>query len=889
MACPACAAPIHGDARFCPACGKSLDPDSTRTVAVTPPPTPVPRTQSDGLFLPGTTLASRYRIIAMLGKGGMGEVYRADDLTLNQPVALKFLPREVAANPSALERFRNEVRTARRVSHPNVCRVYDFGEVDGNVFLSMEYVDGEDLGSLLRRIGRLPQDKALEIARRLCAGLAAAHEKGVLHRDLKPANIMLDARGQVLLTDFGLAGLIDSFDSTEVRNGTPAYMAPEQFTGREVTVRSDIYSLGLVIYEILTGKRAFDSDTLAGLQQARTERTLTNPSTLVKDLDPRVERVILRCLEPDPANRPSSALAVAAALPGGDPLAEALAAGETPSPEMVAAAGEGVGLNVRTAFLLVAASIVGLFAQAGIAVHLNALEHMRLDYSPEVLAQKAREMIQHLGYPARPADDWYAIEFDGEFLNYAESHDHPPHWLEILGSRPAPLLFRYRQSPSLMSSSGFDDGQLTPGFIHFDNPPVSISGMVNVTLDAQARLNRFVAVPPQVLAAETAPPSPPDWRPFFAAAELDPAAFQPDPPQWTFLVASDVRQAWTGVWPGSNRPLRIEAAALRGKPVAFSLLSAWNQPTRMPSPEPGRGQIGTLILATVGLFLLFASAVLARRNLRHSRGDRRSAARLAWFVFFFQMALWVFREHFTVSLDVVGDFVIALATSLFYAAVMWLIYLALEPYARRYWPHSLISWTTAISGRFRDPIVGRDILFGVALAAAALIGDRLTDVWGEARGLGLNFGTTSYLMGFHSAAAELISHVTAEIRTGLLFFLMLFIFRAVLRRQWLAGAVFAAIMTTQIYFQNRSAAAPTQTVEAAVLYSMIAFCLVRLGLLPLIVAFFVLDVCEGLQFTANTSAWYFGVPAAILMMFCALAIWGYRTSIGSQTLLKDDF
>ena len=123
----------------------------------------------------------------------------------------------------------------------------------------MEYVDGEDLGSLLRRIGRLPADKALEIARKLCAGLAAAHEKGVLHRDLKPANVMLDGRGQVLLTDFGLAGLAGEIEGAEIRNGTPAYMAPEQLAGEEVTVRSDIYSLGLVLYEIFTGKLPFES------------------------------------------------------------------------------------------------------------------------------------------------------------------------------------------------------------------------------------------------------------------------------------------------------------------------------------------------------------------------------------------------------------------------------------------------------------------------------------------------------------------------------------------------------------------------------------------------------------------------------------------------------
>src|SRR5205823_3947254 len=148
--------------------------------------------------------------------------------------------------------------------------------------------------SLLHRIGRLPVDKAIEIARRLCAGLAAAHEKGVLHRDLKPGNVMLDREGQVLLTDFGLAGLAGEIEGAEVRNGTPAYMAPEQLAGEEVSVRSDIYSLGLVLYEIFTGKLPFESDTLAGLKRAQRENVPVSPSAIVRDLDPMVERVILR-------------------------------------------------------------------------------------------------------------------------------------------------------------------------------------------------------------------------------------------------------------------------------------------------------------------------------------------------------------------------------------------------------------------------------------------------------------------------------------------------------------------------------------------------------------------------------------------------------------------
>src|SRR5579872_5903121 len=267
--CAFCGSELSPEVRFCSACGKPVvNTDDVATLDFATSTSPLParsasgtsskssRTSSrastfpeyaisEGRFLPGRLIAGRYRIIALLGKGGMGEVYRADDLTLGQAVALKFLPDAAASDEALLERFRNEVRIARRVSHPNVCRVYDVGEVDGQTFFTMEYVDGEDLASLLRRIGRLPHDKAVEIARQLCAGLAAAHERGVVHRDLKPANVMIDGDGNVRITDFGLA--VATSDADAAHAGTPQYMAPEQLRGARASVRSDLYALGLVL------------------------------------------------------------------------------------------------------------------------------------------------------------------------------------------------------------------------------------------------------------------------------------------------------------------------------------------------------------------------------------------------------------------------------------------------------------------------------------------------------------------------------------------------------------------------------------------------------------------------------------------------------------------
>jgi predicted Ser/Thr protein kinase len=333
-------------------------PVQSQSATVVIPPAPSHPTASsistpeDGRFVPGTLVAGRYRIVSLLGRGGMGEVYRATDLTLAQPVALKFLPDAGPDHRRALERFHSEVRIARQVSHPNVCRVYDVGEADGMPYISMEYVDGEDLASLLQRIGRLPADKALEIARKICAGVAAAHDKGVIHRDLKPANIMLDRRGNVVVMDFGLAAVADQLRGAEARSGTPAYMAPEQLRGEEVTAKSDIYALGMVLYEIFTGKRAYDAGSMAELIRMQESAHFTSMTSIAAEIDPAVDKAIRRCLDPDPSRRPPSALSVSAALPGGDPLAAALAAGETPSPELVAASGKTEGLPLRTSFPL---------------------------------------------------------------------------------------------------------------------------------------------------------------------------------------------------------------------------------------------------------------------------------------------------------------------------------------------------------------------------------------------------------------------------------------------------------------------------------------------------------------------------------------------------------
>jgi serine/threonine-protein kinase len=837
--------------------------------------------------LPGALLAGRYRIVALLGRGGMGEVYRAHDLTLGQEVALKFLPEAAARNPAALGRFYNEVRIARQVSHANVCRVYDLGEVDGQPYLSMEYVDGEDLGSLLRRIGRLPSDKAVEIARQLCAGLAAAHAKGVLHRDLKPANVMLNGRGHVVVTDFGLAALADEIPGEEIRNGTPAYMAPEQLAGREVTIQSDIYSLGLVLYEVFTGKRAFEASTLAELVRLHSETTPPSPSTLVKDLDPAVENAILRCLDPEPANRPSSALAVAARLPGGDPLAAALAAGETPSPQLVAASGSTAALPWKIAVPSLAAALLGLLAFAILTATYSMLEKAHLSKPPDVLADKARELIQRLGYTEPAGDSAYAFDDNQDFLDAVQKTDGPlPRWDEIAPSRPSPLQFWYRQSPDPMLALGLRNQMLIPGEIQENDPKHTMSGMIDVQLDPQGHLTYFEALPPERESPPAQSPAP-DWNALFTAAGLDMSQFKPTAPEWASLAASDVRQAWTGQWPGyRNRPLHVEAATWHGRPVFFSLTAPWNRSARMPSSKPqGAGDLATRVLVGIVIFVpLLAAVFLARWNFVRGKGDRAGAMRLAILVFGLHLLLWVFTAHFSSLVNFVYLLVLAISTALFWSGAVWVLYLAIEPYVRRYWPQAIISWTRVLAGRWRDPLAGRDVLFGV------ILGVFVCDLYGLRYHLEGHFGAppagadTGYLGGGRLAISAWLNHVPDSISFTLVVFLLLFLLRVSLRKAWLGAAAFILLFTAL-----KSLSSNYPSVEwplQAVLYTGLALVALRFGLVALTAALYTADMTLNIPLTLNPSAWYFTAAALALATVAALAIWGFYTALAGQVPWK---
>jgi hypothetical protein len=834
-----------------------------------------------GRFAAGTILASRYRIVAALGRGGMGEVFRAEDLTLQQEIALKFLPKELTSDAEALERFHREVRMARQISHPNVCRVFDIGVADEAPFITMEYVDGEDLSSLLRRIGRFPEDKGLEISRQICAGLAAAHEQGLLHRDLKPANIMLDGRGRVRITDFGLASLAGEVHGGDVRAGTPAYMAPEQLAGKEVTFKSDIYALGLVLYEIFTGKRAFDAPTLQELTKQRENSSPTNPTMLVKDLDPLVERVIERCLEKDPAKRPASALQVAAALPGGDPLAAALAAGETPSPEMVAASGSKEGIHPLFVWGCIAVVLLSLIFEFAVSGRARLYRTTPLPKTPEVLEQRAKDLVRDFGYTDAPMDTATGFDIDGHYLNYIDKKDPTPTRWQHAGTS---VQFWYRQSPTNFVTQQIL-GSGIQGQVSSSDPPQEDAGMIIADLDPDGHLVYLRVETERASPQEKTPPPAPDWNMLLTAAGLDPAACKAVEPRRNPPTYADTRMAWTTPMP--ERPdvnLQIEAAAYRGRPVYFAEVGPWTPRPGDSGTESTAQRVSNIFAICIVSSILVAGVVLAWQNLKKKRADMSGALRLAGFVFVVMVATWVLGASHTSSFWEAYSFTLELAWACLASVFLWMLYVALEPIVRRRIPTLLISWNRMLAGNFRDPMIGRDLLAGAAFGVFSQVLGNLDIFFNKWRGLpppvpeSLAF---KIFTGGRIVFAQLFSAVPTAIFNGLALMLIVVILQIILRNRWVAAGAFMLIFVGQTALQGGSAFNVyfIEVIDVALL----TFLVLRFGLLALTVYVFMQQIMS-VPITTDTSAWYAWMGWFGVAVIAAIVFYGARIGLAGRPL-----
>lgn len=846
------------------------------------PDRPLP---AEGRFIPGTMLAGRYRLVALLGRGGMGEVYRADDTKLGQTVALKFLPDSVARDATVRERFYAEVRIGRQVSHPNVCRLYDLVEIDGHHCLTMEFIDGEDLASLLGRIGRLPVDKAIDFARDLTAGLAAAHDKGVIHRDLKPANVMIDGKGRVRITDFGIAALAEGIERADFA-GTLIYMAPEQFDGAPASVRTDLYALGLVLYEAFTGTRLYNALTPGELKALHARTEPPSISSNVRDVPPAVERVIQACLARDPNARPASAHAVLAALPGGDALQAALAAGETPTPAMVAAAGRVGDLKAPVAWCLLLASFVGLLLIAALAARTTVIGRLHPELSTEVLSAKAEQVLTLFGYPSPPADHAGLYWFDRAYLDARTAHGNTAQsWQGIETARPGPLLFVYRGGQQTLVARRYAPMIFAPadlGLVRPDDPPLDLPGMTQVTLDRHGRLVEFTGVPPDQGDAEATRSF--DWSAALASAGLDASRLRPGKSHWTAPTDSDFKQAWDGSF--AEQPdvmFHIEAAAYRGKPVWFAVLGPWYQPRERDLTLPAAFAWVVWATLTLGLAMTVALVAMARRNLRLGRGDRKGAARLAVVTYVsLLIALLIRTDHTTSIVDEVALLMNINVQAVFFGVDIWLVYVAFEPFGRRRWPHLMISWGRLLAGRLRDPMVGRDLLLGVlggiAMVMLIYLSIALPSGFGHTQQPPIAQTITTLTANHHLLFFFLESEYMS-VASGIGVLAFLFLVMRVLRFRWLAHLATFAFFSPVITLGAFIAFTPEQVLVTAIWYLL----LIRVGVLAASAAAYVMQVLMVMPLTLDLHAWYAERTLIVVGLFGALLIYAFWISLGGKS------
>ena len=836
----------------------------------------------DGRFPPGTMLNGRYRVVGLLGRGGMGEVYRATDLTLAQAVALKFLP-ETGVSERVLERFHAEVRIARQISHPNICRVYDIGEVDGQPFISMEYVDGEDLADLLKRIGRLPSDKALDTARKICAGLAAAHDRGVIHRDLKPQNIMLNKRGEPVIMDFGLAAVTDQLTGAEARIGTPAYMSPEQLRGDEVTAKSDIYALGLVLFEIFSGKRAYEARTVGDLLKLQEGAQMTSITSLAADVDPQVEKVIKRCLNPDPSQRPASPLAVSAALPGGDPLAAALAAGETPSPELVASSGRTEGMDLRYSIPMLALVLIVVIALPILSSSISVLQRSPVSYSRDVAAYQARKIAASFGYTQSPADSYITFT-NGGAKEYWRTHDRKgKSWDELMAAEPF-YVYSYRESPELLVAEPIGD-------VDPNTPAPTTTGMIEMGINLAGHLREFTAIPDEKGASD-APGAPLDSAALFKAIGYDPASFTVTTPELIPSVAFDVRNAWKGPAPGlPGMEVRIEAASLAGKLTAVKVSFPWTKAKREPRKLPsGASLIGPL--ASIGLQLIgvFFGLIFAVRNWKLGRGDRKGAFRLALATGLLMMIVWMGSAHHVASPQEWSLFLSAVGDAGYGAFAMWILYLAIEPAVRSRWPQALVTWNRLLAGKFGDAQLGAHILTGAAIGAIlrlffASVG------WIEYQRSHVPYDNV--LSGTANALAWIgvsAQNLTSSLINGFLVFFMIFGFRVLWRNDYAAAlttAVMFALIGNGGIWNDTSPNLVLGRTLFLLLFVVLALILIRMGMVLTIASLFFLNTTGRISLGPGLSGWYTPYGLASMALLIAIAVYAFWRSIGEHTLEEE--
>jgi hypothetical protein len=504
-----------------------------------------------------------------------------------------------------------------------------------------------------------------------------------------------------------------------------------------------------------------------------------------------------------------------------------------------------------------------------------------------VLEHKARELVVSLGYSAESQDSATGFNYYDDYLNYLDKRGQPQEtWNRILTEQPAVLQFWYRQSPQQLMPDNYSDASLTPGVVTFSDPPAIFSGMINVRLDHNGRLLYFQAIPPEKEVHPEAAKAA-DWQPLFSAAGLNLSDLRPATPVWNTLASADERAAWDGTWPGTTHPLHIEVAALHGQAVYFGISGPWTNPRRMPSPEQTKSEKAASVFEVCFVLFLFCGGIwLAYRNYSRGKGDRRGAWKLAGIVFLLEIVLFLSAAHLRFSGKSLFLTLLAVSTGLFQSGFMWVLYLALEPFVRSKWPQTIVSWSRLLTGKLRDPLVGRDILYGTVLGLAWVLVFYLGYLFDMRAGDRPQLPKTQILEGSRAAFSMWLGNIVVAILGVLSFFFVLVFLRALVRNRWVAAALFVLVfgLPKILATQHPLIDSPVWVI----IYLIAAIAVVRFGLVVLAVAVFTANILLNVPYTLDFGEWYAPASFAVVLSIIVLAVWGFFTALAGQKLFKEE-
>ena len=797
----------------------------------------------------GTLVAERYRLAMPLGQGGMGVVYRAEDTELDQTIALKFLRPNIRELPGAVDYLRHEVRIARQITHPNVVRVFDLGTSAGEVFISMEFVAGEDLASLVRRVGSLAPAKVLQIARQLAAGLAAAHAANILHRDLKPANVMLDGAGDVRILDFGIATPQSDQRGLGAFAGTPGFLAPELLVGQRPSQRCDLYAWGLVVYFAATGKLP-----AGGLDS---EGPSVNDALLSAGQSRELATCVAACLQADPEQRPRSAHELIAALAGDDPLREFVRAGQMPPAELVTAARSWRPV-ARVVDGLLAGGLVLLVLILLLGDRALFLSRCGLVKSPDALREIAEQTLDLVGCNTPSEPVLTGVTLDADCLQFVRGKlPQPAAWSRVSTGEIPAVFFWYRQGdPRLPRPTPLGENV-------WERLAQPTPGTATVRLDGRGKLLSL-----QIVGAAAGEPAARSmaWSRLFEAAGLPwPQFAETDVPRWPPLFADDVH-AWEGPFPADPAfRVRVTAAALRGRIVFFDVDQPWEQSRALQTIAEQSNQATQFVAVRTALWLaaIGVAAALAWRHVQRGYADWLGAWRVAAGVMLLAGGAWLLGapHNFVPSEELAAAFW-WLSAVVFSGTAAGIAYLAVEPLARRWWPWSIITTRRLLEGRLADREIWADVLLGIVVGLGTVWLRQLATVANHLLGIpvsGLNdFDPGQNLLdqfGMRYKAVFLVPALQDAAIESLLLLTLIVAAKRVVKSTPVA-AVLVVLVVASLAILGRGLVSPVDWAARTLLLAIAAWLLLRHGLLTTTAALATFYAVNNTPLTLEWTRWY---------------------------------